>query len=304
MEQQNDSGAPAPATTALESEAGSEPGPERPPPCYMGIALAFQDAVDSGDLDIYRVCAWVGKRSKTDIPPTDRAIYYGKALVCFCIQTAGLGLFLYVQMAPLFEDIAYLCYRSTNDISQYVDEIQALSVMFAFYISFRTGGQMFDIGRSGLYKLNMWSGEDCPPFVSRNWVFLGLYTNIFACFGSIIGSFVVLYKADDILNVILHSVALFFISDVDDFMLNKKDYGKINKWLQRWSASNKPEAAALEERPSIIDARHLVAATEYRPLGLAAKCLVSKCLTPISYALYALTVFIAMVAPIWISICH
>merc|ERR1719447_2112915 len=67
-------------------------------------------------------------------------------------------------------------------------------------------------------------------FVSRGWVFLGIYTNVFASLGSIIGSFVVLYEATAILDIILHSVALFFITDIDDFVLNKKDYIKITQW--------------------------------------------------------------------------
>merc|ERR1712080_758285 len=67
-------------------------------------------------------------------------------------------------------------------------------------------------------------------------VFFGGYTNVFTCLTSILGSYLVLYHSEDMLDVILNSVALFFVNDVDDFMLNKRDYRRIDEWFQNWKA--------------------------------------------------------------------
>merc|ERR1711879_649557 len=149
----------------------------------------------------------------------------------------------------------------------------------------KMGGTVVDIGRTGLYTINWWTGDGCPPFVSRYWVFIGGYTNVWTSLASVIGSFLVLYSSDEMLDVILNAVALFFVNDVDDFMLNKKDYRRIKEWLDDWEAKGQR-------------------GTEHPKMDMMSSAMASKFCTPIFIcATFACTI-IAFIAPFWIAICH
>merc|ERR1719317_163965 len=78
--------------------------------------------------------------------------------------------------------------------------------------------------------MNQWDAADCPPFIKRGWVFFGMYTNVLCAMMSIYASYIVIYRGEEILDLVLNSVALFFVIEVDDFMLNKMDYRRVKDW--------------------------------------------------------------------------
>ena len=245
--------------------------------------MAFRKAVDDEDLDIYQMCAWVSRQDTINIPT--KITYYAKAFICWSIQIVGLIVFLFVQLDPSLKDPSHLCAMNESTEGKYSTETQILATMFAFYISFKIGGTVFDIGRTGLYTINWWTGENCPPFVTRHWVFVGGYTNVWTSLASVIGSFLVLYISDDMLDVILNAVALFFINDIDDFMMNKKDYRRVREWFEEWEKKG--------ER-----------GVEHAKMGMMGSTVASKFCTPITICATFACLIIAVIAPFWIAICH
>ena len=247
-------------------------------PIFLKTASAFKEAAECEDLDIYQMCAGV---SQQDFPLITKATYYAKAACCWSIQVIGLMLFILVQIEGFVQDSDEICRMNDDKISS--QETKVLSVMFAFYIALKTSGSIHDINGSGLYTMNPWTGSDCPPMVTRWWVFLGLYTNVVVTLASILGSFLVLYRSEDMLDAILNSVALFFVNDMDNFMMNKKDYRRIYEWYEAWKESGEiahPELNAL------------------------ASCMAYYFLTPMSYAIAYGCIGLSCVAPFWMAFCQ
>eukprot|EP01084_Bolivina_argentea_P257547 433942_1 len=247
------------------------------------IARKFAQSAEDEDLDIYQMCAWMSYQDS--IPTTKKYFYYFKAIVCFAIQVPGLIIFIYSQLFNIIfsENGIGLCsMRSSTDSNL----VHILSVMFAVYISVKLGGIVSDVGKRGLYNMNFWSGMNCPPFCSRHWVFFGGYTNITTILFSIYGSYLVLYVSDDILDVILNSIALFFIAEVDDFMLDKADYQRVQVWFQNKYDENQD------------------CGNEHDKLTCCSSIVASRILTPMHFMFTGLALFGAVFAPIWIAVCH
>ena len=240
--------------------------------------MAFKQSAEDQDLDIYQMCAWVSHR---DLGTFTKATYYVKAICCWCIQFVGLMLFIYVQLDPFMDHPEEFC-RMGSDTSA-AKETKTLSVMFAFYIALKTGGSIHDINSSGLYTMNPWNGDDCPPFVSRTWVFFGLYTNVAVTVASLLGSYLVLYHSGDVLDTILNSLALFFVADMDNFMMSQKDYRRVYNWFEEWK----------------VNGKHA-----HPELSKAAACMAGMCFTPLVYIFTYASIAISFVSPFWIAFCQ
>ena len=80
----------------------------------------------------------------------------------------------------------------------------------------------------GLYEHIAYS----PSFLGSEWLYIGLYSNFFALVTSIYGSFLIIYSAQNATDMVLNSVALYFIMDIDTFMVDHFDYSRIKKWMK------------------------------------------------------------------------
>ena len=81
-------------------------------------------------------------------------------------------------------------------------------------------------------------GSDQPEFVSKIWVALGFYINLFSLLLSWFCSTVIIFYTDNLLDMILNSVAVLFIIQIDDDIVTFSDYENILKTMAAYSSQN------------------------------------------------------------------
>ena len=64
------------------------------------------------------------------------------------------------------------------------------------------------------------------------WLYLGLYANMFALIAAIYGSFLLIYSTEDGVWMVLNAVALYFIMDLDVMMVDPQDYARIKRFMK------------------------------------------------------------------------
>lgn len=257
---------------------------------WQQVAEFFREADEYNILDIYQVCAWLSMVNivhHSDISIRTKYTHYLKAILCASIQIIGLGMFIYTKFDAMIKDRGLCLFDGLWTLSNHdhVALTQVLSVMFAIYISFKMGGLIIDISSKGLYTMNLYTMKNCPPFINKYWVLTGKYINIIALLLAIYGSYIVLYTTDDILDVILNSVALFFILEVDDYILDSTDYQRIQEWFEKdYDVTNYKN---------------------YDPPQLTPSCKIFVLIMGyFSNIAIVIALIAAVFAPIWIAICH
>mmetsp|Transcript_42433 Transcript_42433/g.68197 ORF Transcript_42433/g.68197 Transcript_42433/m.68197 type:complete len:282 (+) Transcript_42433:42-887(+) len=191
------------------------------PGAWGEVAQNFKKNCEDGDyLDVYQLCGWMAYNEESRVK---RWFQYLKACCCALFQTAGLLVFIY---NALREGTKGVC-DGDGDW-----DVKVIAVVSTLYISLTMGGLINRLDSQGLYEWDSWSNEEVPAFVSPFWLFFGLYCNYFALIGAIYGSFLVIYLSESVLDVVLNAVALFFVVELDDLMIDKYDYERIIEWFQ------------------------------------------------------------------------
>merc|ERR1712154_327090 len=60
---------------------------------------------------------------------------------------------------------------------------------------------------------------------------IGFTVNIIVAIVAVYGSFLVIFFSDDSLDMVLNSVALFFIVELDDMLVRQSDYERIAEYI-------------------------------------------------------------------------
>ena len=181
-------------------------------------------------MDIYQMCSFMAQNEDSCCK---KYTYYLKALCCAIFQSAGLVIFIYNAIRDTDKS---LC-ESDADW-----DVKCIATIATLYISLTMGGMIQIIDSQGLYEFDGWSSETIPPFLDRRWLFLGLYVNYFALMGAILGSFILIYVSESALDVILNAVALFFVVEMDDLMIDQYDYERVAEFFtENYDANNYKE---------------------------------------------------------------
>ena len=157
--------------------------------------------------------------------------YYLKAICCALFQTAGLVIFIYNAIKDTDKDIC----QGDGEW-----DIRSIATVATLYISLTMGSMIQVIDTQGLYEVELIEGtKSVPPFISPRWLFVGIYVNNFSLMGAIFGSVVVIYISESALDVVLNSVALFFVVEMDDLMIDDADYDRIcNFFKDKYNPNN------------------------------------------------------------------
>ena len=99
-------------------------------------------------------------------------------------------------------------------------ELRILATLFSLYISLTMMGQIRVLKNKGLYENVAYA----PPFLQAEWIYIGLYSNAFSLLSMIYGSFIIIYVSHTSLDIVLNSIALYFILDLDNLMVDQFDY--------------------------------------------------------------------------------
>jgi len=214
-----------PADTATLKDAGSEEANVASnamwPEPWGEVAQHFQQHAQDGEtLDIYQMCAFMAYNGDSKCK---LYFYYLKAICCALFQTVGLIIFIYNAIK---ETDKGLC-DSAGDW-----DVRTIATIATLYISLTMAGTVQALDEQGLYEFDGWSTETIPPFISPRWLFIGMYVNYFSLMSAILGSFIVIYVSESALDVVLNAVALFFVVEMDDLMIDEYDYQRVVEFFK------------------------------------------------------------------------
>lgn len=197
---------------------------------------------DEEYLDIYQVCAFDAK--------TDRLAYrqsFFKAVLCLFIQIPSIVYIIYYLVESSDKSLCNLSYDSTAIFEKLL--AFGFSMYLAYYIDDMHANSLY----RGMYCVILMSLQNCPYFLEGNWLRLGGYYNNLAGWCAFLGSYIIIFVAKSPLDLVLNSLALFFLVELDDLLVTKFDYWKINKFCEsKYDEGNEsqPEAWSSEGRPS------------------------------------------------------
>jgi len=165
-----------------------------------------------------------------------------KAVMCALTQCVGIFVIMhdYVQVGlksktlcnpPVYDDGVWLAF--------YNSQLKLLAFLFSSFLAFFSIDQLLSV-ESGMYK-RFQRGANLK-LVNVVWLRVGLSVNIFVTIAAVYGSFVTVYFSDNSLDMILNSVALFFLVELDDMLVKNKDYAMIKKYLEAYEPVNKRES--------------------------------------------------------------
>eukprot|EP00483_Globobulimina_turgida_P013745 UN13771 len=153
-----------------------------------------------------------------------RYFYYAKAICCAIFQTVGIIALIYNEITNSDKDF---CEMGSDWAPK------TIATVASFYIALTMFGMIQHVDEQGLYEIEAWAMKDMVPFIQPKWWYLGYNANCFALVGAVYGSIIVIYLSPSALEVVLNSVALFFIIELDDLMVDEYDYKRIRKYFDQ-----------------------------------------------------------------------
>ena len=174
---------------------------------------------DQTDLDFYQ---FIAIRYATR---TVSMLDFYRVIALVCLQEWAV---LYV----LNQEISEL--KSSNewhvkgwcDTSGRIDGRQLATVLSVF-VSMTFYNEILNLRTRGLYS---WTEQPC--FVSKYWIALGMLLNCVVVLTAWVSSVLILYLADNPLDMVLNSLALYFIVELDDEFVYFGDYKKLANWIE------------------------------------------------------------------------
>mmetsp|Transcript_11669 Transcript_11669/g.17650 ORF Transcript_11669/g.17650 Transcript_11669/m.17650 type:complete len:263 (+) Transcript_11669:51-839(+) len=175
---------------------------------------------DGGEeFDIYQNCGFVVVEGGAE--------YFfscSRAVICTIVQLISLVFLTYEAMEDSEKGWCNISVWSSGEAFS----MQRIAVFFyaAFLGSnFRTF--MYSVNWKGCYPMLFYRKK--VGWMNAAWIAYGYFMNVFVIMCTAVCTIAVMYSADDIIDIVLNSFALFFIHELDDYMMSLGDYGSI-KW--------------------------------------------------------------------------
>jgi hypothetical protein len=223
---------------------------EDPEEVYMNHLLR---CCDNGDeLDYYQLMAFYSASRKSIKDEYKHLVRIVKAWICAITQVLG--------MVIILVDFAHLGLEERGDAicnppadfegmewheALYHFQLKILAFLFSSFLAFYCFDHLTAVDKSGMYR-NMKYAQKVK-FLNIFWLRVGFSVNLIASILGVYGSFMVVFFSDNSLDMILNSVALFFVAELDDLLVKSSDYVKIGAHIQKYM---EPQA---RRRRSTID---------------------------------------------------
>ena len=189
--------------------------------CYQYIQLLL--SITFTYLDIYQVTSFLKYYHPKHKSDRGRyAFYCFKCIICALIQTLGMVAFLNYVIKTNWDEHKIECTMKAEW------DLRSVAVLFSAYISVSLWNIIRELTQQGLYENRAY----LPPFLANEWVYLGLYCNSFTLMAATAGSFLLIYTADSTVDIVLNSVALYFIIELDNNLVDHFDCLRIANWMK------------------------------------------------------------------------
>jgi len=214
-------------------------------PTTKQICESFQDCIERGDnIDIYQMCAVAWRIA------SDRWVarfYYFKACICFVFQTTMLSLMVYQFSRENIRLTLNGEHPNQQDRSEIGERYHLITKCIAFvasvWISVNVWSWLRNLEQQSLYRIDIRDFRNCPVYVNHTFVAVGLLVNFFTLFIALIGNNIVIYFAENALEVILNCVAIFWLFEIDNQLIGPNDFQTLRYWLTDLNNTKESEIA-------------------------------------------------------------
>eukprot|EP01084_Bolivina_argentea_P297941 513370_1 len=191
---------------------------------------------DKENIDFYQLAAFRPYSTKS----TKKYRTIILAIICIITQITGMTIIL---MEVIGVGIQNKTFCNNNPI-QYKILAFGLSALIG-YISMDAvdhveKGMYTQISRKEFMEapLEAWRGWKFRPlgWISNFWLEIGKWTNRVVTMGTVVGSFMVIFFSETGFDMVLNSVALFFLVELDDMLLTQEHYNEMKNFFSEWDS--------------------------------------------------------------------
>eukprot|EP00484_Ammonia_sp_Unknown_P010271 CAMPEP_0197071988 /NCGR_PEP_ID=MMETSP1384-20130603/209871_1 /TAXON_ID=29189 /ORGANISM="Ammonia sp." /LENGTH=351 /DNA_ID=CAMNT_0042510801 /DNA_START=116 /DNA_END=1167 /DNA_ORIENTATION=- len=108
---------------------------------------------------------------------------------------------------------------------------KCIAFVASVWISVNVWSWLRNLEQQSLYRIDIRDFRNCPVYVNHTFVAVGLLVNFFTLFIALIGNNIVIYFAENALEVILNCVAIFWLFEIDNQLIGPNDYQTMQQWL-------------------------------------------------------------------------
>ena len=111
---------------------------------------------------------------------------------------------------------------------------RVMSFLFCWTIIVFSYESFIEFRYNGMYRIHHLDFHNKPLFVNPGWIWVGRYVNTVVMLMVMYGSFFLVYFSHNASDIVLNAVAMFFMLELDDLMVNEQDYKDLAKYLDTY----------------------------------------------------------------------
>eukprot|EP01084_Bolivina_argentea_P266456 451949_1 len=184
------------------------------------------------DFDVYQVLSFESTKSNRDIITLWHYRFKCvKGILCALTQLFGMAIVLYQLISEGVSDKDW-CWNFDSDTA-YMNVLAFLLSTYLAYTTIRELGSM-----KGLYKYILLKDYNAE-WIHHGWLYSGFIINTIAATAAVWGSFFIIFFSDSAIDMVLNCVALFFLVELDDLLVDDDDYEEIETFIKSYNHKTK-----------------------------------------------------------------
>merc|ERR1719195_1409288 len=168
-----------------------------------------------------------------------------KALICAITQVLGMIIIMVDFVVIGLEERGDAMCNPPSDFEGmvwyqvlYDFQLKILAFLFSTFLAFICFDRLTGVEQGMYWKMKYAQNVE---FLNIVWLRIGFSVNVFASILAVYGSFMVVFFSDNSLDMILNSVALFFVVELDDLLVKGSDYQRIGDHVRQYLANEEEE---------------------------------------------------------------
>merc|ERR1712012_432509 len=208
---------------------------------------------DGAGFDYYQIMAFYSNTKDNLTDSVKYILCVIKALICALTQLLGMVIIMvdFVVIGLEGRGDAMCNVADFGDAVWYQVlydfQLKILAFLFSTFLAFICFDRLTGVEQGMYWKMKY--AQDIE-FLNIIWLRIGFSVNVFASILAVYGSFMVVFFSDNSLDMILNSVALFFVVELDDLLVKGSDYKRIAKYIRNYQEEGerkKSSIATVEE---------------------------------------------------------
>jgi len=183
----------------------------------------------------------------------------------------------------------------------YESQLKILAFLFSTFLAFFCFDRLTGV-EQGMYRKMKYAQN--LKFLNIVWLRIGFSVNVIASILAVYGSFMVVFFSDNSLDMILNSVALFFLVELDDLLVKASDYQRIGDYIREYQS----EKERLEKTTDAVDENEEECCPKCKQCGRSCcsyfVCCVAWLYTLPFQVVRYFTVAMCLVLPIMLGYCY